>query len=151
MDTDPMSSYDLRDLLDVPVLPAEAAHGRVVERPSLLVFNTNPSWIHRDGHWVAAYFDERGRGFFFDSFGRDAGWFGFERFMADNCKAWIFNDRQLQSLESSACGHHVTAFSMAMMTGMSYDEYISLFSDNVYLNDYLVATWIDMWNNWQTI
>ena len=54
MDTERMSSYDLHILLDVPVLPAEAAHGRVAERPSLFVFNTNPSWIHRDGHWVAA-------------------------------------------------------------------------------------------------
>ena len=131
MDTEPMSSYDLHILLDVPVLPAEAAHGRVAERPSLLVFNTNPSWIHRDGHWVAAYFDERCRGFFFDSFGRDAGWFGFDRFMADNCKTWIFNDRQLQSLESSACGHHVTAFSMAMMTGITTNTY--LYSVTMYI------------------
>ena len=146
-----MSSVDLSVLLDVPVLPAETAYGYVAMRSSLFVFNTNLSWIHQDEHWVAVFFVDSHREFFFDSFGRDAVWLGFDRFMAENCKTWTYNDRQLQSLESSACGHHVTAFSVAMFSGMSYDSHISLFSDNVYLNDYLVAKWIEMWNNWQNI
>ena len=132
-----MSSVNLRVLLDVPVLPAKAAYGYVAKRPSLFVFNTNPSWIHQDGHWVAVYFVDSYRGFFFDSFGRNAVWLRFDGFMAEYCKTWTYNDRQLQSLESSACRHHVTAFSVAMLSGMSYDGYISLFSDNVVLNDYL--------------
>lgn len=144
-----MSSTDLSSLLDILVLPAEAAVGYISERPTALVFNTNPSWVKHNGHWVAAYFDEKFNGIFFDSYGRHPAELGFEKFMTDNCNQWYYNDKVLQSNYSSACGHHVAAFCVSLLGGMTFLEYISLFSDNVHFNDYLVATWIKKWTAWK--
>ena len=149
MDIEPMYNIQLRTLLDVPVLAAEQLIGCIQKRPAWIVCNTNPSWKPDDGHWVAVHLDSDGRGFFFDSFGRDAVWFGFDQFMMDNCSEWMYNDKRLQSFASNACGHHVAAFCVFTMNGMSYADHMSLFSDNVDVNDYIVVKWLDLWNRFQ--
>ena len=60
----------------------------------------------------------------FDSFGRPQLYFGFEDFMNENSAAWMYNDVDLQSPESNACGHHLIAFSMSIINNMSHYDYI---------------------------
>ena len=76
------------------------------------------------------------RGVFFDSFGRPSSNFGFEEFMNENCATWMYNDVELQSPESNACGYHVIAFCLSIINNMSHYDYISMFSDNLTLNDF---------------
>ena len=76
------------------------------------------------------------RGYFFDSFGRPPSYFGFEEFMNENCATWMYNDAELQSPLSNACGYHVIAFWLSRINNMSQYDYISMFSDNLTLNDF---------------
>ena len=76
------------------------------------------------------------RGYFLDSFGRPPSYFGFEEFMNENCATWMYNDVELQSPESNACGYHVIAFCSSRINNMSHYDYISMFSDNLTLNDF---------------
>ena len=58
MDIEPLNTFDILDMLDVPVLPADHVMGYV--DISMMVCNTNPAWIHDNGHWVAMYFTKEG-------------------------------------------------------------------------------------------
>lgn len=147
MDTRPLTNLDLIRVLQVPVVPAECVVGYVYERPTILVCNTNPSWEKKGGHWLAICLESDYRGFFFDSFGRHPSLFGFEQFMNDNCAEWEYNDLPLQSVWSSVCGHHVVAFVKSVMHGMSYAEHVSIFTDNLALNDRIVVEYYLMTTN----
>ena len=50
--------------------------------------------------------------------------------MNQNCATWLYNDVELQSSESNACGYHVIAFCWSIINNMSHYHYISMFSDN---------------------
>ena len=56
--------------------------------------------------------------------------------MKEKYAAWMYNDVELQSPESNACGYHVIEFCLSRISSMSHD-YISMFSDNLTLNDFL--------------
>ena len=56
----------------------------------------------------------------------------------------MYNDVELQSPESNACGYHVIAFCLSRINNMSHYDYISLFSDNLNLNDFLVTKWLEL-------
>ena len=81
---------------------------RFITKPTLLVCNTDVSYLPGE-HWIAIFIDSNGRGEFFDSFGREPGE-PFFSFMNEQCRFWIYNDRQLQSVISSVCGHYVCYF-----------------------------------------
>ena len=61
--------------LGVLVLPAAQVRGYI--DISMMVCNTNPSWIQDNCHWVAMEFAEEG-GYFFDSIRSPPSYFGFE-------------------------------------------------------------------------
>ena len=48
----------------------------------------------------------------------------------------MYNDVELQSPLSNACGDHVIAFCLSKINNMSHYDYISMFSDNLTLNDF---------------
>ena len=113
---------------------------RFISRPALLVCNTDAS--HLPGlHWIAIFVDSDGRGEFMDSFGREPGE-PFLSFMYDQCRFWTFNDRQLQSVISSYCGHYVCYFGYRRCRGMNMNAIINLFGNDTALNDYLVHKFV---------
>ena len=56
--------------------------------------------------------------------------------MNENCATWMYTDVELQSPESNACGYHVIVFCLSRINNMSHYDYISMFSDNLTLNDF---------------
>ena len=120
---------------NVPVLSANQV--RVYIAILMMVCNTNSAWIQEHGHWVAMDFTKEG-GYLFDSFGRFPSYFGFEHFMNENCATWMYNDVKQQTPESNACGYHVITFYL------SHYDYISMFSDNLTLNDFFVRKWLEL-------
>ena len=125
MDIEPLTTFDILAMLDVPVLPAgqERAY---VDIP-MMVCNTNPAWTQDNGYWVAMDITKEG-GYFFDSFWRHPpSYFGFEEFMNENYATWVYNDDELQSPLSNACGYHVIAFCLSRINKMSHYDYISMF------------------------
>ena len=54
MDIEPLNTFDILAMLDVPVLPADQVRGYI--DISMMVCNTNSAWIQDNGHWVAMDF-----------------------------------------------------------------------------------------------
>ena len=108
--------------------------------PSILVCNTDASNLPGE-HWISIFIDVNGCGEFFDSFGREPG-DPFVNFMNRNCMLWTFNDKQLQNILSSFCGHYCIFYSIHRSRGMNMIAITKLFSDNTNLNDYLVHKFV---------
>ena len=105
----------------------------------LIVCNTDPH--DRPGeHWVAMYVDGE-RGEFFDSFGRPPTRV-FKDFMNFNCKRWIFNDRQLQSICSRFCGHYCVFYCILRCRGFDMRKITSSLTNDTGFNDVIVHGFI---------
>ena len=55
MDIEPLNTFDILAMLDVPVLPADQVMGYV--DISMMVCNTNLVWIQDNGQWVVMFSD----------------------------------------------------------------------------------------------
>ena len=105
----------------------------------LIVCNTDPH--DRPGeHWVAMYVDGE-RGEFFDSFGRPPTGV-FKDFMNFNCKRWIYNDRQLQSICSRFCGQYCVFYCVLRSRGIDLRKITSSFTNDTGFNDVIVHGFI---------
>ena len=76
-----------------------------------------------------------------DSFGRKPAE-PFSGFMNTHCRIWTYNDRQLQSVISSYCGHYVCYFGYRRCRGMNMNAIVNLFGNDTALNDYLVHKFV---------
>ena len=77
-----------------------------VDYPSAYVINSHPSFKPGE-HWIAMYFDKHGKGEYFDSYDLRPSMNGFTAFMERNSNGWMYNNKTVQSLISTTCGHYV--------------------------------------------
>ena len=99
---------------------------------SIIVVNTDPSY--KPGtHWIAMRFDNA-FGEYFDSFGRYPEK-TFETYMNEHCRAWTFNDKQIQSVASKFCGCYIVFVAAYWKLGYCMHRIVSNFSSDYGLND----------------
>ena len=79
--------------------------------PWCLIANSQCSHM-KGNHWQAFYFDEEGRGHFFDSYGKQpqkTAWINF--LQRNSCsKHWVMQRRKIQSEFSAFCGYYSIYF-----------------------------------------
>ena len=106
--------------------------------PRLLVCNTDPRG-KEGSHWISMFLGPRGE--YFDSFGRPPDTH-FRRYMDDNCHTWTFNDKQLQSVISSYCGHYCVFYCMYRCRGVDVKKLSGLFTKDTGFNDCIVHEFV---------
>ena len=104
MNTIEISEYLNRDLICsnifYGVYPANKIP-KLRSLPALIVCNTDIISMPGE-HWIVLYVDENRKGEYFDSMDRFlTKWF--KTFLDENCTAWIWNEKQLQSVISKLC------------------------------------------------
>ena len=112
-----------------------------VDYPSAYVINSHPSSKPVE-HWIAVYFDKHGKEEYFDSCSLPPSVNGFTMFMERNSKTWIYNDKTVQSLFSTMCGHYCVYFILYRCRGYSMHYIVSHFSSNLTENDRKVDLFI---------
>ena len=118
-------------------LPTLLPFGR---RPLLLICNTDPHY--RSGeHWIAMCIDERSRGEYFDSYGREAPQI-FRNFLNKNCVNWACNNVRLQSVISSFCGQYCVFYCLLKHWRHDMDSILLYFTDDTALNDAIVHKFV---------
>jgi hypothetical protein len=109
-------------------------------KPRLLISNTDPS--NKPGtHWIAIFVDTNGRGEYFDSYGRKPSTL-FENYMNDNCIDWIYNTKQLQSINSSYCGQYCCFYCTLRCQDFDLVRIVNTFSRDTGLNDSIVYSFV---------
>ena len=141
MDTRDIERFIRRDRVCRSMFQGVFSSDTLPENPRLLICNTDPS--HMPGrHWIAIYVDQHGRGEYFDSFGRppDA---CFKRYMNKHCgHRWTFNNRQLQSIISSYCGHYCCFYCLFRSRGVNMNRIVSHFTSDTAFNDSIVHSFV---------
>ena len=116
-----------------------------LEKPtfaSAYVINSDPS-SEPGEHWVAVYFDKRGRGEYFDSYGLPPTLVGLESYMdAYSLSGWIYNCKTLQAYFSSFCGHYCVYFILFRCRGIPLHVIVSDFTSNLTENDRSISCFI---------
>jgi hypothetical protein len=113
---------------------------KLPRRPALMVVNTDRA--NQPGtHWLAMFFDDDGSGEYFDSFGEPAEE-TFALYMNKHCTRWIFSERQLQSVVSRFCGHHVVFYALYRSIGYNLNAITSWFSSDMTLNDVMTHEFV---------
>ena len=108
----------------------------------LFIANTDPA--NKPGeHWTAFYFTPDNTCVYFDSYGVPPLVNSFETFMNNNASGWLFNNKRLQHPSSMLCGQYCIFFAVHICRGMPLREIISLFDNDLRLNDRMVAEFVE--------
>jgi hypothetical protein len=111
---------------------------------SAMVLNFDP--ISKEGsHWVCVYV-ENGKGEYFDSYGMSPHIVTpFIYFLDRNCGSnWSYNRHELQSIDSTVCGHYCIWFLSERARGKTMSEIVSQFSNDTRSNDTLVKESVEL-------
>lgn len=102
----------------------------------VIVVNTDPA--SRPGkHWICMYFDGKGRGEYFDSFGLPPKR-TFKSYLDKHCTSWTFNNKRMQSVVSKFCGHYCIWYCMMKNRNVVLRELVKTMTNDTGLNDFLV-------------
>ena len=148
MDSDQIAAILTPLLGDVfgGVWPCDRLPSDIDKRPLYLVVNTDPH--DKPGqHWIGIILEaEKGVASFFDSYGYppDAVFYpkSFKAFIARNAYEIRYNRHQVQDDFSSFCGGHVIFYLCHRFKGLSYQETMRLYSDDLRKNDILVTRFV---------
>lgn len=95
--------------------------------PVGLIINTDPSSM-KGMHWVAIYINDKGKLFYFDSYGLEPFVKSIQRFICKNVqRSYQYNDLSMQGLNSNVCGQYCILFLYAMMKGKNMKQFQSAF------------------------
>ena len=122
----------------------------VVQYPSVYIVNTDED----DGpgeHWVAIVLTNKGKGVFFDSFGRPPEFYGPELtfFLKSNVDNYFHFKNQVQSKFSTRCGLFVLTFLMLYVClQWSMDCIEKMFDVHLTVNDSIVIRIVNEYYEW---
>ena len=106
--------------------------------PFSLVVNTDKS-DQQGTHWIAIYVDSKGRGIYYDPFGRKPHHSEFEEYLIKYCKnGYTYNKSSLQCITCVTCGEYSTAYVIFRTVGYSHRRFIQIFSSDTISNDILI-------------
>jgi hypothetical protein len=125
------------------VFPSDKLPSKITVFPACFVINTDPSG-KPGSHWVAIYIDTNKRGEYFDSYGRPPEILALIRFLNANSKCWEHNEKRVQGVFSSVCGHYSIYFILQRSSGTPMHSILDKFSSEDFEeNDELVTEWLN--------
>ena len=113
----------------------------IKQKPELIICNTDPS--NKPGkHWVLFFFDENSVDFY-DSLGRDLGYYG--NVFSDFINKFVTNFTQCkirtQPVKSDLCGQYCLYYAFAKCIGLSMDDIIINMPDFENVVDFVNRTY----------
>ena len=91
-------------------------------------------------HWMAIYFEQTGKGHFFDSYGRHPSIYNLTSFLDVNSSTWTYNVKCIQSTLTFVCGAYCVYFLLMKSAGVN--EWLEPFGSNLILNDCIVLDFV---------
>ena len=113
--------------------------------PAYMIVNTHPG--HEPGeHWLALTVEEDGKGTFFDSFGFPPDFSHYPKsilqFLQKRCDTIFYHNRSFQHILSTTCGQHCVYYLCQRARGLSFENVLSLYGEDVLSNDEKVAYFV---------
>ena len=103
--------------------------------PLNIIVNTDPSYKPGQ-HWVCVSINQKGRGYYFDSFGLPPIVPEIRNFLDQKTtKGWTYNKRKIQNITSSTCGNYCILFILFKCNKISLKDFIGQFGRSSKKND----------------
>ena len=126
------------------VFPIDKLPKKISSFPILYVINTDKS--DKPGmHWVALYFNEDKRAEFFDSYGNPPDKYDAHlmRFIDRHSSGVLYNDRCLQSLDSTVCAQYCIMFAQYRCRNVAMQTTVHMFTRDTRYNDAFVHNFVE--------
>lgn len=135
-----LSNFDILKILDKKNIPINGVFSKD-RLPSLkkgfYVINIQNSDEGSGTHWTCLLYDNDDENIYFDSFGFPA-----PMEVQQHLKSYIYNDKQIQNLDSTACGYYVISFIKYMHNKKnkleSFNKFLNIFKTNKLHNDVIL-------------
>lgn len=103
--------------------------------PLNIIANTDPS--DKPGqHWVCLSINQRGKGYYFDSFGLPPMVSSLHEFLETRATAgWSYNRKQIQNIKSSTCGNYCVLYTIYKCSNRSNAQFMRQFGKSTLNND----------------
>jgi hypothetical protein len=109
---------------------------RLNKNPAALVINSDAD--NQPGeHWTATFFKDS-TCYYFDSFGFPPLHPDIRRFTDKHSCRLLYNTRQLQNVSATTCGMYCVVFVAMICKGMSFVDFIQMFSKSTSDNDQII-------------
>lgn len=139
--TDPYTSRIFAGVFPCDFLPQNA----VLQKPAAYIVNTDNS-RQRGRHWILIILCSDKDAIFFDSYGLSPSAEIFPKeflhFLKRNCETYSYQNKQLQDVDSSCCGHYCIFMLYHIARGMSYKKALHFFTDDFKRNDRTVEMFV---------
>ena len=114
-------------------------------KPCAIIVNTHPSSMPGE-HWLAMYFDTKGRTEFFDPYGKAPNTFDMEKFLQTTSSSWSFNNKQIQAPHSLMCGPICLFYLFFRCRNFSLCSIQNFFSQDYENNEKMIRNFIDLFS-----
>jgi len=143
----PLSTHNINDFMQHHIRKCTLFRGvyaadelkKIKVVPGIYIINCDTSNLP-GSHWICIYFSPLMQGYYFDSYGIPPYIPQHKYFLIKNSKhCWKYNKVELQSLDSSVCGHYCCLFVMFVSQGHAADDFAKKFygAYNSFCNDAL--------------
>lgn len=143
-DLQELSNFDILDILDKKNISINGVYSKDLLpklKKGFYVINIQNSQDGDGTHWTCLYFGDNN--IYFDSFGSPA-----PVEVQEHLKDYFFNDKQVQNIDSSACGYYCIAFILWMSknnkTKNDFDKFLDVFKTNSKHNDVILKSLLDL-------
>lgn len=106
-----------------------------IKRPAAFIVNTD-DFGQPGTHWISFFIPKKGEIEYFDSYGLPPFIPNHKIFLKR--KKWTENNKELQSLTSTVCGHYCLLYLASRMNGFSMHQFVKPFTKDLGNNDLLV-------------
>lgn len=141
-----LSNFDILDILDKKNININGIYSKDLLpklKKGFYIINIQNSNDGNGTHWTSLLYNGENDNYYFDSFGSPA-----PIEVQEKLKDYYYNDKQIQNMESSACGYYCIAF-IEYMNGKkdlkkSFENFIKIFKNNSKYNDIILKNFVKL-------
>lgn len=105
-----------------------------------MIINTEPRTKEGE-HWLACYFDNNKKAYFFDSYGNNPSFYKLDEYLKKNSNKIFYNSQKIQGI-LPYCGFYCIFYLLFIVRGKLNDFY-KPFGNNLLFNDNLILKHIE--------
>ena len=107
-----------------------------IKYPSCFVLNNQNRGAVGE-HWLAIYYNENKKAFFFDSYGLNPMFYSLTKYLRETSNSWTYNQKRIQG-ESQYCGYYCIFYLISICRNETI-KFFKHFSKNLGQNDQILS------------
>lgn len=135
-----LSNFKIMEILNKKNLPINGIYSKdrlPTLKKGFYIINIQNSDEGSGTHWTSLYYDNDHNNIYFDSFGFPA-----PMEIQQHLKSYSYNDKQIQNIDSTACGYYCIAFILYMNNKKNkveaFENFLKIFKTNKLHNDIIL-------------